>query len=969
MGGGKGGGGGTEVYDYNGSIAGAVCCGPVDGLVALIVDGKKVWPKTQGWNPAKSYSIYELVDLDGITYIALSAHTSSALNAPPNATFWSRYVVTRDGSANPYAFTVEDYGQAYFYWGTTNQTLDTTGEKLLNDNGHPPYRRQAVLVLKDFLFGRERVSAPNIEVIVRRHPKQTPIAGTAAFVADGQANPVGALLDLYTDPVYGAGLTLDAVGGPDSTTAVSTANALIADAAKTWISPILTQAKSLRQFTAELLAYYDGWVRFNRLGEIEFGKFNHNTAYPTFTKGNTIDFNDLIDEVSYSAEGFASTFNQTQVQFTDRERSFRDGSVTSVSGYNLAVTAEPRTAKIERPWITRRQQASDHAAEWGKINSEPKISGSLVVRAERAEQINPGDFFLLTHDDLSISIVCRCIGKDVAQPPAGRVTLRFQSDLGSAPIPFQPQASASSGTAFPDAESLTLHQFFQPPPSMVESIAQAVVVPLVARSNALTTGANVWVKQDDVTGFFYLDTISSFAVHGTLQQNYNPTITVATSSRSRTTNVATITTATAHGFAPGMIVGITGLSDTTFNGSQKILTTPTSTTFTYANTGSNVGTTTDTGGTVDPFGDDCTETMRVTLNNPTNASDLARMLETQTEDAINDSQICVVVFDTSNRKTFEIFTLRAMRIATGESFYRLKVRREQWGSAKRSAVTGDKVWIGYRADLIGLSMTNFSAAMLAGSEVKFRLQSFNAASVADLSDSSVCPDISYTFADPYAPTFTFDSVKADGVEVTNFATNYSTNTVWTIDGKIDDSSGDLTNGRLVAKLGTQETVLWQASFEPTSEYRFSVRFTLPVNGTWEIRAEGKDATQRFTTKQLTQGGTSTPAVFIDIRGNNDTASPTANPAGGSFSSSTIWPKSVTLTTTTAGAHIEYQIVTAGASAGATWTTISATSGTVLVDYNKRLYARAHLNGSNYSTVSYWDFYLSYSTNKRGQTIP
>ena len=53
------------------------------------------------------------------------------------------------------------------------------------------------------------------------------------------------------------------------------------------------------------------------------------------------------------------------------------------------------------------------------------------------------------------------------------------------------------------------------------------------------------------------------------------------------TNVATLTTSTAHGFAVGDIVGVSGV-DSTFDGEFTVVAVPTTTTFTYAKTASNV---------------------------------------------------------------------------------------------------------------------------------------------------------------------------------------------------------------------------------------------------------------------------------------------------------------------------------------------------------------------------------------------
>lgn len=961
-GGGKGGGGGASTYDYYGSIAGAICCGPIDSIVAILIDGKIIWPKADPWKIGLTVALYSIYESEGVVYLATAAHTSSNANKPPNSSFWTRYRIDRTGSPNPLSLDIPPFGKAYLYWGTDTQTLDAVNEKVLNDNGHPPYRRQAILVLRNFLFGRERNAAPNLEVIVRRFPVQSVIgAGSSAYyLSDGQANPVGALLDLYCDKVYGAGLNVDTVGGPDSTTGLSTAESLIATASQSWISPILTQAKSLRQFTSDLLAYFDGWLRFSKSGEIEFGKFAHNAAPPLFHSGNTIDFHDLIDEVSYSAEGFASTYNQTQVKFSDRERSFKDGAVNAISGYNIAVTGEPRVAKIDRPWITRRQQASDHAAEWMKIFSEPKISGSLVVRAEKAEGVSTGDLFLLKHDDLGISMVCRCIGKDLAQPPAGRVTIRFETDRASAPLPYQPTPTAPTASGYPDAEQITLYQFFQPPRGMIDGSEVYSLCALMARTNALTTAAKVHLQQEDKSAFYEVGTVVGFGVHGTLQQTYNPTMTRTTSTRARASNVVTITTPSAHGLMAGMTVEISGLSGNQFNGRFQIDSVPTTTSFTYTSAGGAVTTTADTGGTIDPLNDDVSEDFRVTLNANSVPADVSRILSaTQTEDAINDRRVYVVLFDATDTKIFEIFTLRFASITSG--VYRLKVRRGEFGTVQRNGATGDLVWIGYRSDLVALQPQQFIGAVAQEKNVTFRLQSQNAVNTASLSDTTICPNIAFAFEDKYKPAFVFESVRANDTEITDFSVHYETTTVWNVDGKITDKSGNIIDSSLYAMNGSLKLPIWVNASEPVAEVRFATRFLLPSTGTWQVFAEARDSSGRIVRKQLTAAAAPNTPVTIQVRQNNQTATPTANPVGQVFPQGTVWPKSVTLLCATAGSSIDYQIVDVGALLGATWTTISATSGTVSVALDKRVYARGHTSNQNYSSIVYWDYTQAWNT--------
>jgi hypothetical protein len=66
-----------------------------------------------------------------------------------------------------------------------------------------------------------------------------------------------------------------------------------------------------------------------------------------------------------------------------------------------------------------------------------------------------------------------------------------------------------------------------------------------------------------------------------------PAITVSINNKALTSNVATLTTTAAHGLSVGMQITITGV-DATFNGEYRITGVPTTTTFTYAKTNTNV---------------------------------------------------------------------------------------------------------------------------------------------------------------------------------------------------------------------------------------------------------------------------------------------------------------------------------------------------------------------------------------------
>ena len=79
--------------------------------------------------------------------------------------------------------------------------------------------------------------------------------------------------------------------------------------------------------------------------------------------------------------------------------------------------------------------------------------------------------------------------------------------------------------------------------------------------------------------------------------------TVATTNRARTSNVATLTTGAAHGCKVGDTLTMTGIGGTGYNATATVTTVPTTTTFTYANTGSDEGSTADTGGSINGVAD------------------------------------------------------------------------------------------------------------------------------------------------------------------------------------------------------------------------------------------------------------------------------------------------------------------------------------------------------------------------------
>lgn len=95
-------------------------------------------------------------------------------------------------------------------------------------------------------------------------------------------------------------------------------------------------------------------------------------------------------------------------------------------------------------------------------------------------------------------------------------------------------------------------------------------------------------------------------------QNNNPfSAALTVSNKALTSNVATITTSAAHGLFVGDTVKITGV-DTTFNGTWTIATVPSTTTFTFTRTATNVTSAAATG-SVYPAATAASQSVRLTI--------------------------------------------------------------------------------------------------------------------------------------------------------------------------------------------------------------------------------------------------------------------------------------------------------------------------------------------------------------------
>jgi len=521
MGAGGKGGGGAGAHDYYGTIADLSCAGPVDAVLGIMSDGKTVWPDADGgdWESGNDYEAGTTVRSGGRAWVCASNHFSGDTNRPamPGAP-WSEYVLNRtdDGVTNPVSISVPGYGIALLFWGTDDQELPEGLPEEFADN-HPPYRRQCWVLFQDWLFGRERTSAPNLQVLVRRAPRQTVITGPAAGLdSQGQANPLAFAAEVLSDSVFGA-------GNPDLISSISwqAAADVLQERPDLWnVSPFITDATTFDAFADAVGSYVNAFKRGDGAGRVEVGILPTAEEPPVFDSRLILDTSCLCEPLDITTETGAS--NQVTVKYYDRVRSFkaRNAKATdTLSRGDLAGEA----ISLDRPWITRAAQAAFAASDALRRSSEPGFSGRAVCLAERVRHIREGSVFLLQDPVTRISVPCRCDTITEAAPPSIRRTITFRAETGFTPILALDGSGETVGGAPPAAETVTAFQLLQPPPSLVDGEKFALLA-LVGRTSPVTTSVRVWMQESDPTLFADLGSQSGFAVAGTLAADYPDTI-------------------------------------------------------------------------------------------------------------------------------------------------------------------------------------------------------------------------------------------------------------------------------------------------------------------------------------------------------------------------------------------------------------------------------------------------------------
>jgi hypothetical protein len=340
--------------------------------------------------------------------------------------------------------------------------------------------------------------------------------------------------------------------------------------------------------------------------------------------------------------------------------------------------------------------------------------------------------------------------------------------------------------------------------------------------------------------------------------------------------------------------------------------------------------------------DDDTEDLRIDLDADTVAADIEPFTADQGADAVDDGALLLFLVSAANPSSYEICTVKSFRTILGN--YAFKVRRARLGTSKIAFVTGDHAWLVWRNTLTAYYHGKFPALVADTGDIKLAIQAATPAEEQAFEDA---PQFDFTFADPYAPTAIWTSIKRNGSDWTTFDDVNATTAAYQVAFRANSPTSQLTGAALVARLGGTERLLWSRTYTASAtQYCTPDSFTL-TSGEWRLYARTTDATGRITEAQLAPVAGGSP---VTIKANSTPttlcSTVTASPAGGEYPST----RTVTLSCVTAPSTILYQITNAGAAPEGTWTTYTDGSP-ISVATGKTLHMKGQASGMSDSATT------------------
>jgi hypothetical protein len=372
---------------------------------------------------------------------------------------------------------------------------------------HPAYRGQCYGVFKNWKLGRDRTSVPNIQLELKRG---CPWLGGAHVSADNLGvNPIAVLYDWLTDTRFGMALPESFLSANSFAQAYNELEALGAR-----ISPMISSQQDFRQAIAELMEYFDGWIR--RAGRVlEVGIWKHGDVAP----GPTLTDDDLLGEPELEPQGWGPTFNEITVVYKDRQHHFNDYTQVYRDPNNFRITGGPRPETLSRPWITDAQLAKQYAREFGAVMALPFTRGDLRVKREWLTKHNmqPGEVFTYNSGFYGLSFLLRLLELEHAADSAADATITVEWERSKWPSLYIPPPFQGPGGFETGPRAIWKSKVTEVPYVMEDQRFDTQVVTLAVRGNVEVQGYRTWLSVDGGATYQIIPNDAStnaFAIYG-----------------------------------------------------------------------------------------------------------------------------------------------------------------------------------------------------------------------------------------------------------------------------------------------------------------------------------------------------------------------------------------------------------------------------------------------------------------------
>jgi hypothetical protein len=335
-------GGGAQSLYYYGTIAGAICWGPIDWLAAVIINGNYLW---RGNLTITS----DVTDLTG------------SLLDPSKVSY---------------------DGYLKIYRGTETQPTDPA-------IGGYPFRGTAYMAAKHLFFGQNTGTPPNFQVICGRLPRiDTSIVAAADNIADdGQVNPIAALAEILTDE-RGVGLT---VAQLDAGSWLEAGHWCAQDQDHrdaTFCSPLVADQSSLRDIVSQLLDPFNGFCRWTTAGLLACGIYEWGTNPGGLP---LLDANAWTKKPTIPLGDWTAVPTELLMTFPDRDYEYQNNTLLVPNARAAQIRQVDDQKRIDRKHVTRIAQAQRQATEYNRrIGTAPSLV-TLQVRSAIAAGLSIGD--------------------------------------------------------------------------------------------------------------------------------------------------------------------------------------------------------------------------------------------------------------------------------------------------------------------------------------------------------------------------------------------------------------------------------------------------------------------------------------------------------------------------------------------------------------------------------------------------